>query len=309
MKKGVLVAGYGGPEKKEDLPAFLDSVTQGKKLPDSQIKETLNRYEQAGGISPYNQLAQKLADGLCNALKDSGMDLPVKVGFRHTGPQIPDVIKQMQQQGVEKIAVVPLSVFQSGPGWEAYQKIMDEALQSLSKPMPELRLIPPWHMDKQFIKAIGFRIQETIGHLPPEQQKKCHWIFTAHSLPHASGQKSDYSQCFKSTSQAVASLLEHDNWSLTYQSRCGSKDSWLEPDVEEALQAAADSGWKDIVMIPIGFVLEHLEVLYDLDVKGQKKAKSIGLDYYRACAIGTHTLFIQMMSEKILRIFNGFSIR
>jgi ferrochelatase len=208
----------------------------------------------------------------------------------------------MTMDGVREAAGVILSPFRSEPSWDRYIQVVEESRRSIGPGAPVVHYLDPWHENPFFIEALADRITEAQAPFSPERQQNAHWIFTAHSIPVALDHASGYSRQIARAAEMTANLLGHKEWTSAYQSRSGRpEDAWLEPDIGDVLRSLSGSSKKDVVAIPIGFVMDHVEVLYDLDIKAREAAVSAGLHFLRAKTVGTHQSFLRVLSDGIRR--------
>ncbi|MGH7833693.1 MAG: ferrochelatase [Candidatus Binatia bacterium] len=308
-RTGVLLVAFGGPDAPEEIRPFLDRVLEGVWIPPSRIEEVVRHYEAVGGRSPLTELTFKQARALQSELGDRGRPLPVYVGLRHSKPFLRDALEQLTADGVERILGLILSPHRTEASWEKYQNNVAAARAELGDRCPPVEYCPGWHAHPLFIQAwtelIGFEIQK----IRPEQRGSASVVFTAHSVPVAMAERSGYAEQIRETASLIGSDLGHCRWSVAYQSRSGNpKDPWLEPDVLSVIRDLAANGATEVIVAPIGFVCDHVEVLYDLDLQAREVAEDLGLGFYRARCVNDHPLFIRMMGEIIEGQLRGSKI-
>lgn len=299
-RAGVLLIAFGGPNAPEEIRPFLDRVLEGVRIPPSRIEEVVRHYEAVGGRSPLTELTFKQARALQSELENRGRPLPVYVGLRHSKPFLRDALEQLTADGVEQILGLILSPHRTEASWEKYQSGVAAAQAELSDRCPPVEYCPGWHAHPLFIQAwtelIGFEMQK----ISQEQRGSASLVFTAHSVPAAMAERSGYAEQVRETASLIASDLGHSRWSVGYQSRSGNpKDPWLEPDVLSVIRDLAAKGATEVIVAPIGFVCDHVEVLYDLDIQAREVAEESGLRFYRARCVNDHPLFIRMIAEVI----------
>ncbi|HRY29768.1 MAG TPA: ferrochelatase [Elusimicrobiota bacterium] len=303
--RAVLVLAYGGPEKKEDIGPFLDNVLQGRPLPPERRRELAGYYERLGGVSPVTVLTPHLARELGETFRREGTETAVYVAMRHGKPSIPEVVRRMAEAGVRRAVGVVLSVFRSEFSWDGYLAAVDEAVRALGPAAPTVRYVEPWHEEALFIEAQADRIEEVKKDWPADRLARARWIFTAHGIPCAADPSSGYSQQFARSAELLARRLGVRDYVLAYQSRGGRpQDPWLGPDLQDVLNAPSDS--KDVLVVPLGFLSDHMEVLYDLDVKAQRVAAAAGLRFARAKTVGTHPAFLRLLAGRIGQTWGKF---
>jgi ferrochelatase len=294
----VLLIAFGGPEKPEDIRPFLQLVTAGRRIPPERIEEVAHHYEAIGGRSPLNELTFKQAKGLRRTLKREGLAQPVFVGMRNWHPFLHETLAAMKDVGHRHALGIILSSFQTEASWERYLADVAAAREQVGPGAPEVAYVPAWFDHPRFIEAVADRVAETLGRVAPESRKAAPVVFTAHSVPAAMADGSPYVAQFTAAARAVAEKLSHPRWSLAYQSRSGSpREPWLEPDIADVLGGLAGEGIGDVVVAPIGFVCDHVEVLYDLDVEARQLAEKLGVRFHRAAAVNDHPAFVEMLAD------------
>src|SRR5208337_1940540 len=239
------------------------------------------------------------ASALETSLAHEGLSLPVFVGMRTWKPYLADTMREMAARGMKRAFGFILAAFRSEASWERYQEGVRDAREQVGAAAPEVDYPAPWHDHPLFIRAVAARVSEAIERLSKDEQSRARLIFTAHSIPVAMAAASPYVEQLTESSRLVASALGHESFTLAFQSRSGSpRDPWLEPDIGDAIRKL---GGKPAIVVPIGFLCDHVEVLYDLDVDAARIAREAGVRMERAPTVGDHPLFIQMMAEVIRR--------
>jgi protoporphyrin/coproporphyrin ferrochelatase len=302
--QAVLLIGFGGPETPADVRPFLDNVLRGRPVPPDRYEEVVQHYLDMGGRSPYNELTQRQAAGLQRILDREGPALPVYLGMRNWHPYLVDTLSQMQTDGVERALGIILAPQQGEASWGRYQGAVTEAQKALEardgSSGPEIVYSPGWHNHWLFIEAQADKLKCKMTKIPFERRAGARLFFVAHSVPVRLA--SPYVEQLRESCAAVAEEAGCPSWDLVYQSRSGSpRDPWLEPDICEALGRLADEGIQDVVVVPISFVCDHVEVLFDLDLQAAEVAKERGLGYYRVCTVHDHPSFIRMMADLVRR--------
>ena len=296
----VLLLAFGGPGGPEEVRPFLERVLSGRAAPPGRIEEVARHYEAVGGRSPLPDITMLQAQALADVLKQLRINLLVYVGFRHCSPSIPETLAKMSTDGIERALAFILSSHRTEASWERYQKNIAEARSGLGGKAPVIDYCPGWHDHPLFIETWADQIEDELEKIAPERRRDAVLIFTAHSIPTAMAEHSPYVAELEASCRLVAAGLGHARWSLAYQSRSGSpREPWLEPDIGRALRDAARDGVKDAIVAPIGFVADHVEVLYDLDIEAKAIANEHGVDFYRAAAPNDHPLFIRMIADVV----------
>jgi protoporphyrin/coproporphyrin ferrochelatase len=298
--QAILLIAFGGPTSRGEIRPFLARVTKGTAIPPERLEEVAHHYEAVGSKSPLNEITFRQAAALRKVLAEAKMNVPVYVGMRNSRPFFKETLKQMIDDGVKRALGFILSSHRTEASWERYQKNIADARAELGDDAPTVDFCDGWHDHPLFIQSWKERIEAVIDHIAPGERDAAALIFTAHSLPVAMAAKSAYVEQLESTTRLIAEKLGSAHWSLAYQSRSGrSSDPWLEPDIRTAIQRWANQGCKDVVIAPIGFVSDHVEILYDLDIESKEIAEDLGLRFYRVSCPNDHSTFILMMADVI----------
>jgi ferrochelatase len=301
----VLLIGFGGPERPEDVTTFLEDVTAGKNIPPERLKLVAKQYEQIGGVSPYNRLTREQAGALQKLLSSRGLDIPVEVGFAHSAPRISDTLADLARQGKTKIFAIIMAPHRSPASYDKYVKKVEEALGSLKAqglPLPQVTYAPEWHNRPGFINAIAQNVRAAYDQLSAAEKARhrAELILTAHSIPRKMAQDSPYARQLDETCQLVTHKVGMPYYQPAYTSRSGRpEEPWMEPDLTEFIDRRTYEDLAACVVAPVGFLVDHVEVLYDIDVKAAEKAKWKGLHMVRAKTVGTHPSFIAMLSSLV----------
>jgi len=298
----ILMIGYGAPEKIEDIRPFLQNVAKGRPIPPDRLEEVAHHYEMFGGKSPLNEYTYKQGSGLHNKLAEYGHGIPVYVGMRNWHPLTPDTIKEMSDKGHKKIIGMIMAAHQSDASWERYQRDVQESLIDLGLEM-HFDYSPPLFDHPLFIEDSADRIQDCLDQIPKEEYSETMILFTAHSIPVPMAEASPYVQQLETTARLIAERLNYDNWRLVYQSRSGRPtDPWLEPDVCDVIEEIAKEGVKNVIAQPIGFICDHIEVLFDIGVEAQETSDEVGIKLLRAKTVNDDPKFIEAMADVVLKM-------
>jgi ferrochelatase len=302
MIDAVLLIAFGGPTAPHEIRPFLANVTRGRRIPPERLELVAQHYARMpGGRSPLNELTLAQARALTAALEAAGHPLPVFVGMRNWTPYLRETLGEMGGRGVRRVLGIILSSLRTEASWERYMADVAEA-RAATPGAPEVIFAPAWSGHPRFIEAVADRARGALAGVPASQRATTPLVFTAHSVPLAMAEASPYVADFTAAARAVAARLGHARWSLAYQSRSGSpRDPWLEPDVNDVVRRLAAEGERLAVVMPLGFVCDHVEVLYDLDVEARATAAGIGLTLYRAAAVNDHPEFIAALADLVLR--------
>ncbi|MBX5495512.1 MAG: ferrochelatase [Bryobacteraceae bacterium] len=298
----VLVVGFGGPEKPEDVMPFLDNVLRGRNVPEERKLEVAENYFLFGGKSPLNDQNRALIRALQQELKAKGPDLPVYWGNRNWHPLLADTLRQMKNDGVRRALAFVTSAYSSYSGCRQYREDILRAQAEVGHGAPVIDKIRSFYNHPGFVEPMIERTRAAFASLPEERRGAAHLVFTAHSIPVSMARTSAYERQLQETCRLVAEGIGRSDYRLVYQSRSGPPGQpWLEPDIRDYFsEIAAAEGSRDVVVVPIGFISCHMEVLFDLDTQAREFAAQLGLQMVRAQTVDTHPKFIAMIRELIL---------
>jgi ferrochelatase len=297
----VLFIGFGGPRAADEIRPFLRNVVRGRNVPPERVEEVAHHYEAVGGRSPYNELTFRQAEALRARLAEEGVPLPVYVGMRNWYPYLREAIAAMVGEGRQRAVGVILAAHRSPTSDQRYRLDVERAKEANGGVGPEVEYLDPWHMHPLFLEAQAARVEEATGQRRGDWPGELPLLFTAHSIPASMAQGSPYEDEIRQSAAGVAGLLGVERWWVAYQSRSGDlRTPWLEPDISDALRDLAAQGVRELVAVPIGFLCDHVEVLYDLDVEAGQTAAECGIRMHRAGTVGDHPAFIRMLAEMVL---------
>jgi ferrochelatase len=297
----LLVVSFGGPEGPADVDSFLDNVFRGLRVPTETKAHIAERYQQVGGVSPINAHTRAFIKALQLELDAHGPALPIYWGNRNWHPLLPDTVAQMAHAGVKRALAFVTSTFSSYSGCRRYREDLFEATKDLpNAPRIDKLRVPFNHPG--FIEAVARRVGDALQSLRAEHREHALVLFTAHSLPMSMARGCNYERQLTASCQLVGDALELARWRLVYQSNNASygREPWLGPDIRDALRTAKAEGIPAVVVAPIGFVCDHMEVIMDLDVDAAAVAAEIGLPMVRAATVGTHSAYVAMVRELIV---------
>ena len=299
----VLLIAFGGPTAPDEIRPFLQNVTRGRPIPPARLEEVAHHYEKMGGRSPLNELTFRQAAALRTRLADDGVALPVYVGMRNWHPYLADTLREMRDAGVKRAFGIILSAHDSEAGWQRYlQDVLaaQAAIRDAGEACPEVAFAPNWHDADGYVAAAAARVAAAFESIPADERAATPLVFTAHSIPSEMASTSRYVEQFTRSARLIAQRLGHARWQLAYQSRSGRpQDPWLEPDVNLVVEQLAAAGERRVVVAPIGFVCDHVEVLYDLDDEAQATAARCGIEMTRAGTVSDHHDFIAMLASLV----------
>jgi len=297
----LIFVSFGGPEGMDDVMPFLENVLRGRNVPRERMLAVAHHYELFGGTSPINAQNRALIAALENELAANGLRLPVYWGNRNWHPLLADTLRQMKADGIKRALAFVTSAYSSYSGCRQYREDIERAREEVGEGAPEVDKLRVFYNHPGFIAPNVENLQTALAQIPAPRRADAHIAFTAHSIPSSMAANCDYQAQLLETCRLVAEGAGHSNWQLVFQSRSGSPmQPWLEPDICDHLRALHASGTTDVVVAPVGFISDHMEVLYDLDTEAQAVAREIKLNLVRAATVGTHPAFVRMIRELIL---------
>lgn len=306
----VLLVSFGGPEGMDDVRPFLGNVLRGRPVPAERLAEVERRYALFGGVSPLNTQNRALLAALRAELTAGGPRLPLYWGNRNWRPFLADTLQRMAEDGVRRALAFVTSAFSSYSSCRQYLEDIARARESLGATAPLVEKLRVFYDHPGFIAAHADRVSEALVALPEPGRADYRLLFTAHSIPLAMAEPSAYGGQLREACRLVAEAVGRNEWRLVFQSRSGpSAQPWLGPDISDCLRELAQEGVRDVVVAPIGFVSDHMEVAYDLDTEAAALAQSLGLRMLRAGTPGTHPAFVAMIRELILERTDGLPPR
>ena len=307
-REALLVLSFGGPEGPEDVLPFLENVTRGRGIPRQRLEEVAEHYHHFGGVSPINEQNKALIAAVEKDLSAAGVDLPVYWGNRNWAPYVEDTWRQMAADGIEHVYVFATSAYASASGCRQYHEDVARAraaTTSTARPGgPTAEKLPHYFDAPGFVQANADALAAALAGLPDDVRATARLVATAHSIPKAMAavagpQGHAYETELTAAARAVVDAVAPGrSFDLVWQSRSGPPSvPWLEPDVNDHLRALAEAGEKAVVLFPVGFVSDHLEVIWDLDNEAKETAAELGLTFVRAGTAGTHPAFVAMVRE------------
>lgn len=306
----VLVASFGGPERREDVLPFLENVLRGKNVPRARMLEVAEHYEHFGGRSPINQQNRDLIAALETELRGVGIELPIYWGNRNWHPFLADALRRMRADGRRRALAFVTSAFSSYSGCRQY---LDDIARARAEVAADGEGEPPvveklrvFFNHPGFIEAVTARVRQAFAEIPPERHASARLLYTAHSIPISMARGSQYVEQLEEACRLVSAGLGRAGDRLVWQSRSGPPaQPWLEPDIVAALRDLRSQGVAEVVVMPIGFVSDHMEVLYDLDTEAAAVCEEIGVRLVRAGTPGVHPRFVAMIRELIEERISG----
>lgn len=303
----VLVVSFGGPEGPDDVIPFLENVLRGKNVPRARLREVAEHYQQLGGASPINDQNRALVTALSDELAGRGPHLPVYWGNRNWHPLLPEVLRKMKGDGIRRSLAFVTSAFSSYSSCRQYLEDIERARAVVGPGAPEVNKLRVFFNHPRFVEAVADRARTALHTIPESRHATTQLVYTAHSIPLAMAAGCEYVAQLSETCRLVSRHLPGRPWKLVYQSRSGRPGQpWLEPDISDHLrQVAAEGAWTDVVVVPVGFVSDHMEVVYDLDIVAGQVCQELGLNMARAQTVGRHFELVRMIRELILERTQG----
>jgi protoporphyrin/coproporphyrin ferrochelatase len=279
VKTAVVLMAYGSPGRIEDIRPYLEDIREGRPVSDEAVEELTERYRRIGGRSPLDEVTERQRAAL-----ESELGMPVHVGMKHWRPRIAEAVSAALAGGAERVVGLVLAPHYSALSIAGYRERLQGALEGRA----ELRFVESWHDHEPFLAVLADRVRGTDAHV----------VFTAHSLPERVLAMGDpYRDQLLETSRNVAERAGIERWSFAYQSASETGEPWLGPDILEELDALNEQGVRDVLVCPVGFVSDHLEILWDLDVEARERAAELGLRLDRIESLNDDPAFIRALAE------------
>ncbi len=306
----VLLVAFGGPQGPADVRPFLENVLRGRRVSPERVDEVAHHYERFGGVSPLTELTMQQARALETALRTRGMNLPVDVGMRNWHPYLGDTLERMARRGVRRAIGVLAAAQRTYSGCLQYKENVRDALVEVvrggASPI-DVVYAGDWHEHPGFIEANADHVRAALARLPADRRDRARLVFTAHSIPASMAAQYPYERQLRAAASLIARAAGRDDWTVVYQSRSGRPgDPWLEPDVCHYLRAEGARGLDTVVLSPVGFLCDHVEVLYDLDVEAADACRESGILMERAAAVNTHPRFIGALADAVTEVWRRY---
>jgi ferrochelatase len=296
----LIVVSFGGPEGPDDVLPFLENVLRGRNVPKERLSEVAAHYDHFGGVSPLNAQCRSLVAAVREELVRHGSGMPVYWGNRHWRPMLAETLGRMADDGVRRALAFVTSAYGSSSGCRQYLDDIARARAEIGDRAPEVDKLRLFYNHPGFVEPIVEHVADALARVSEPRRPAARLVFTAHSIPRALAATCDYEMQLRETASLVAFPLGRREWSLVFQSRSGPPSQpWLEPDIVDHLRSLATAGVQDVVVAPIGFTSDHMEVLYDLDLEAKSRAIELGLNMVRAATVGTHPRFVRMVRELV----------
>jgi ferrochelatase len=306
----VLLVGFGGPtpgccKEKDPCPGeaycFVHGILGKSPARDKRAREVADHYKHLGGFSPYNELTLEQGRALGKALAARGLALEVDAGFRHWKPYVKETLAGMKARGLERPLAVIMAPHQSSVSWDWYIKVVGEAQEELGASSPEVAgYLDPWWTHEGFVEANASRIREQTKGWSEARLATAGLVFSAHSIPAPVARTGPYTKQFEESAKLIAARAGFREHSCAYQSAPDDAAiPWTSPMIAAALDELHAAGKKDAIVAPIGFLCDHVEVLYDLDIEAKEHAKKLGIGFHRAGTVGSHPAFVGMLADLV----------
>jgi ferrochelatase len=297
----LILISFGGPEGREDVLPFLERVLEGRNVPKTRMLEVAEHYFLFDGVSPINAQNRQLVSSIAAEFDERGPDLPVYWGNRNWHPLLEDTLRQMSSDGVRRALAFVTSAFSSYSSCRQYLEDIEKARAAVGMNAPKVDKLRVFYNHPGFVHANAENVRAAYTCLEGREQETTPLLFSAHSIPQTMADGCEYVSQLQETAALVAHAAGRESWELVYQSRSGPPTQpWLEPGIEERVQELAANGVQRVVVSPIGFVSDHMEVVFDLDTELQGKCEELGVQLIRAGTVGTHPKFVSMIRELVL---------
>lgn len=294
----------------EEVNPFLQNILKGRNIPEQRIREVAHHYEIFRGISPINAQNRKLIAALRDELYAHGPRLPVYWGNRNWHPLLRDTLRQMAGDGVRMALAFFTSAYSSYSGCRQYRENIQNAQEEVGPNAPQIDKLRCFYNHPGFINPNIENVQAALNQIPEARRPAAPIVFTAHSIPLSMASHCPYQVQLMETSRLIAEGLGYENWRLVYQSRSGPPSQpWLGPDIVDTLSELRSAETEDVVVAPVGFISDHMEVIYDLDIEAHRHCEKIGLNMVRAATVGCHPTFIGMIRELIMERMSPDRVR
>lgn len=301
---GVMLMAYGGPKSLDEVPAFLDAILGKGRLRQDQVQEIVERYRAIGGGSPLLSITRRQAEAVSRALAEGGYPMPVAVGMRYSEPTIFEALEGLVAEGCIRVLGCPMAPHASPASTEAYLKVLQQAAEAIEEPT-DVELIEGWHASPAFLDAWAESVGEVLKAMGEGESSEAVVVFTAHSLPVSVAVGSPYEAQMQETVQGVLERFGPLEWKFAWQSQGIRGGEWLTPDIPETLSKVVSEGYKTVVFVPVGFVADHVETLYDIDIDARRMAEDMGLVFRRAESLNDRPQYIEALTQAILAAAEG----
>jgi len=306
--KALLLLAFGGPRSLEEVEFLLTRLFKGRKPSPEQLERVKERYRLIGGSSPLPKITWGQAQGLAERLNKKGHQFKPYMGMRYGHPVIEETLAEVVRDGIKEVVAIPMAPFRSRASTGAYVEEVNRVQRDLGDEL-EVSFVEGWYAHPLFIEAVREKIQEGLAAFPPEERKGIHLIFTAHSLPKSIVEKDPYAREIEESVREAVKGFEQHLWHLAYQSKGGGPEEWVGPDVESVLERLSQEKVRRVLIVPIGFVADHIEILYDIDILYQNKAGTLGMVLKRSPSLNTSERFIEALASIVEEHIKGKGVK
>jgi ferrochelatase len=298
--KALLLLAFGGPRSLEEVEPFLTRLFRGRRPSPEQIERIKDRYRLIGGSSPLPDITSGQAKALEKRLKEKGYSFKSYVGMRYGHPLIEETLAEILRDGLREVVAIPMAPFRSRASTGAYVEEVHRVLKTMGSGL-EVSFVEAWYCHPLFIAAVKEKMEEGVMEFSAEARGRVHLVFTAHSLPRSITEKDPYVGDMEASVKKVLEGAKPLPWHIAFQSKGGGPEAWIGPDVEMVLEELASQDVKEVLLIPIGFVSDHIEILYDIDIAFRQKAESLGMTMKRTRSLNTSERFIEALAGAVER--------
>ena len=296
--RALLLLAFGGPRSLDEVEPFLTRLFRGRRPSPEQIERVKERYQLIGGFSPLPEITWEQAKALENKLNQRGHSFKAYVGMRYGHPLIEEILREIHREGIREVIAIPMAPFRSRASTGAYIEEVNRAQKDLGTDL-EISFIEGWYSHPLFVRAVREKIEEGLLGFTPEERRKVHLIFTAHSLPKSVVEKDPYVKDMNESVEKVLETMKSYPWHIAFQSRGGGPEEWIGPEVEKVLVELSREKVREVLIVPIGFVSDHIEILYDIDILYRNKAESLGMVLKRSPSLNDSENFLEALIKAI----------
>jgi ferrochelatase len=294
--RALLLLAFGGPLSLEEVEIFLTRLFKGRKPSPEQLERIRERYRLIGGSSPLAEITQRQAEGLEKKLNGKGYRFKSYTGMQYGHPLIEETMEKILRDGIHEVIAVPMAPFRSRASTGAYIEEVNRVQKDM-KARIEISFVEGWHLHPLFLEAVREKVREGLKEFGLEERKRVHLIFTAHSLPKKMIESDPYVDDFDTSVKGVLEGIEPLKWHIAFQSKGTGSEEWAGPNVESVLTELAGEKVREVLIVPIGFVSDHVEILYDIDILYRQKAESLGMIMKRSPSLNASERFIEALSN------------
>jgi ferrochelatase len=296
--KALLLLAFGGPQSLEEVEPFLTRLFRGRRPSPEQLGRVQERYQMIGGSSPLPEITRGQARALERKLNQKGHFFKSFVGMRYGYPLIEETLKEIDRDGIREVLAIPMAPFRSRASTGAYVEEVARAQKEMERGI-RISFVEGWYSNPLFIDAVREKIREGLSEFTPEERGQVHLIFTAHSLPKSIVEQDPYVKEMEESVRMVLEGMDPFPRHIAFQSRGGGPEEWLGPEVESVLSDLSREEVRGVLIIPIGFVSDHIEILYDIDMAFRQKAQSLGMVLKRTHSLNSSERFIEALASAV----------